>query len=75
MSDPYCPVCGGCIEHDAVDIGVGTMYGPAFCIDCGWSEGNEQDESPFDAPESYLDADESDQGRRRSGRPRTQARR
>lgn len=38
MSDPYCPRCGGALEQDAVDIGVGTMYGPAFCIDCGWSE-------------------------------------
>ena len=34
-----CPDCGS--EHcsrDEVDIGVGTMYGPWRCDDCGWSE-------------------------------------
>ena len=43
MSKPdTCPNCGsenvGC---DAVDIGVGTMYGPLGCYDCGWFERDE----------------------------------
>ena len=67
--DPYCPRCGGALEHEAVDIGVGTMYGPAFCIDCGWSEDSgDPAQNLFDDPQ---DTDEPDQGNRRSGRPRT----
>lgn len=27
--------------REEVDIGVGTMYGPASCENCGWSESNE----------------------------------
>ena len=42
--EPTCPVCGGELEHDEVDIGVGVQYGPEYCIDCGWcaDSGDEQ---------------------------------
>lgn len=34
-----CPGCGkDSLERDAVDIGVGTQYGPWHCLECGWSE-------------------------------------
>ena len=35
-SDPRCPVCGGDLGHDEVDIGVGVQYGPEYCTVCGW---------------------------------------
>lgn len=57
MSDePYCPQCGGVLQRDAVDIGVGTMHGPAFCIDCGWSEDSGEPEAAFDSYEESDDA-------------------
>ena len=31
-----CPMCGGELGHDEVDLGVGVAYGPEYCIDCGW---------------------------------------
>ena len=34
--EPKCPMCGGKLDHDEVDIGVGVQWGPEFCIDCGW---------------------------------------
>jgi hypothetical protein len=42
-----CPKCGSdnCYR-DAVDVGIGIMYGPYGCSDCGWSESN-----PSDYPE------------------------
>ena len=36
-TDP-CPKCGGDTHQDCVDIGVGRIYGPRGCIECGWSE-------------------------------------
>ena len=36
--EPKCPMCGGELGHDEVDIGVGMQYGPTFCFDCGWCE-------------------------------------
>ncbi len=36
-----CPVCGAQTERSAVDIGVGTQYGPAQCFECGWSDTDE----------------------------------
>lgn len=41
-SDP-CPKCGGETHQDSVDVGVGIMYGPRGCIECGWSEDPEYD--------------------------------
>ncbi len=35
-SPSKCPMCGGELGHDEVDIGVGIQYGPEYCIDCGW---------------------------------------
>ncbi len=34
-----CPTCGSShCDRDAVDIGVGTQYGPWSCSECGWVE-------------------------------------
>ena len=33
-----CPKCGAECDCIEVDIGVGTMYGPPSCSQCGWSE-------------------------------------
>ena len=33
-----CPTCGLPLTRDEVDIGVGTMHGPARCDNCGWAE-------------------------------------
>lgn len=39
-----CPNCGSDhIDRDAIDIGVGTQYGPWGCFDCGWTEGQPVD--------------------------------
>lgn len=38
-----CPQCGGALERDEADVGVGVIYGPAGCPSCYWTEG-----SPFD---------------------------
>lgn len=47
MYDPdparRCPKCGGETCQDSVDVGVGIIYGPLGCIDCGWSEDAEYD--------------------------------
>lgn len=40
-----CPKCEGECYRDEVDIGVGIMYGPWGCIECGWSESPEYDRS------------------------------
>ncbi len=41
--DHVCPKCGGETWRDAVDVGVGTIYGPYGCGDCGWSESEDYD--------------------------------
>lgn len=34
-----CPKCRSKdIDRDSVDIGIGILYGPWGCINCGWSE-------------------------------------
>lgn len=44
--DPMqCPKCGGECYRDEVDIGVGIMYGPWGCLECGWSSSPEYDRS------------------------------
>ena len=55
-TDAYCPSCGGALDHDAVDIGVGTMVGPSFCPNCGWSEDCGPEENFLDSPGDYLEA-------------------
>lgn len=39
-----CPKCNsdGC-WRDSADVGVGIIYGPYGCPDCGWSESPEYD--------------------------------
>lgn len=39
-----CPDCGNFCIRDEVDIGVGTMYSPWRCSECGWSQQEEADE-------------------------------
>lgn len=42
MSKPEeCPRCGGPLERDEVDIGVGVQTGPAGCPSCFWTEGED----------------------------------
>jgi hypothetical protein len=36
MSDT-CPICGGPLEYDEVDVGVGTIRGNPGCPDCHWT--------------------------------------
>lgn len=43
MSDTPCPKCSGETYRDSVDVGVGVIYGPAGCIECGWSESESYD--------------------------------
>lgn len=38
-----CPRCGGELEYDEVDIGVGTMRGNPGCPDCGWMPNTHDD--------------------------------
>lgn len=38
--DEKCPQCGGELERDEADVGVGVMYGPAGCPACFWVEGD-----------------------------------
>jgi hypothetical protein len=33
-----CPQCGGDLERDEADVGVGVIYGPAGCPACFWVE-------------------------------------
>ncbi len=45
-----CPNCGSDhVDRDAVDIGVGTQYGPLGCLDCGWSEQGQGEQSEAEA--------------------------
>lgn len=40
-----CPKCkSDNISQDRVDVGVGTIYRPAQCNDCGWSQEAEEDD-------------------------------
>jgi len=36
--DEKCPKCGGELERDEADVGVGIVYGPAGCPACFWVE-------------------------------------
>jgi hypothetical protein len=46
--DDACPFCGEEVHRDEVDVGVGTIKGPAHCMSCGAYE----DETP--APEGWA---------------------
>lgn len=41
-SSEACPKCGGQTDQESVDVGVGVIYGPLGCIECGWSEDPDQ---------------------------------
>ena len=45
-----CPKCGGETYQEAVDIGVGVIYGPLGCIECAWSEDPKYDLSGGRSP-------------------------
>ncbi len=36
MPDDICPECGGPLDYDEVDIGVGVQRGNYGCPECGW---------------------------------------
>lgn len=44
MIESYaCPYCEELCAREEADIGVGVMYGPWGCSNCGWSENPEYD--------------------------------
>lgn len=43
--DGPCTQCGGYIEQESVNVGVGVIYGPAWCLDCG-ADPDFQERSP-----------------------------
>lgn len=50
----FCPKCQNTeIYQDSVDVGVGVIYGPMGCPDCGWSE-----DSTYDLSEGQSPVDE-----------------
>jgi len=52
-----CPECSEACDRDAVDVGVGVIYGPWGCNTCGWSEDPKYNhptaESGFDPQGGY----------------------
>lgn len=55
-----CPKCGGTeLWQDSVDVGVGVIYGPFGCPECGWSEDSDYDLSdgrdPIDEKGGVMD--------------------
>jgi predicted nucleic-acid-binding Zn-ribbon protein len=58
-SNQICPKCGGETYQDSVDIGVGVIYGPLGCVECGWSEDSDYDlsegQSPLDDKGGAID--------------------
>jgi hypothetical protein len=45
-----CEKCGEECERDEVDVGVGYVYGPWGCWQCGWSEDPRYDSSKGESP-------------------------
>lgn len=44
MSDQFhCPKCGTECWRESADVGVGVIYGPWGCPQCGWSDAEEFD--------------------------------
>ena len=39
--DKECPICGSETACEETDIGIGTMYSPAWCNNCGWRRDEE----------------------------------
>lgn len=38
-----CPYCDELCDRESADVGVGVIYGPWGCDNCGWSEAPEYD--------------------------------
>jgi hypothetical protein len=52
-----CPKCGSKdLYRDSVDVGIGIMYGPYGCDECGWSSDPKYDlsEEPKIDPSGYI---------------------
>lgn len=48
-TDP-CPKCGrAALDRVVVDVGVGNIYGPWQCTECGWQDGEPEECSESDA--------------------------
>lgn len=56
-----CEKCGYPCDRDEVDVGVGVIYGPWGCFNCGWSEDARYDSSDKDGakqietPQGFID--------------------
>jgi hypothetical protein len=54
-----CLKCSADCYRDSVDIGVGVMFGPWGCPNCGWSENEKYDlssgKSPLDKEGGAID--------------------
>lgn len=45
-----CPKCNCECDREEVDVGVGIIYGPYGCPQCGWSQDPEYDLSDGQSP-------------------------
>ena len=54
MTD-VCPKCGGELEYEEVDIGVGTLRGNPGCPDCHWTPDQNPREKHDDDGREYAD--------------------
>ena len=53
MNDKFfCPKCKSQCERDEADVGVGIIYGPWGCGECGWSEDEKYDQTLIEQPKS-----------------------
>lgn len=54
-----CPKCKTDCHREEADVGVGIIYGPWGCPECGWSESEEYDlsdgQDPIDERGGYTD--------------------
>lgn len=58
MSDlRNCPKCGEECDRQSVDVGIGIIYGPWGCSNCGWSEHPEYDSSEGESPAQKANPD------------------
>lgn len=47
----HCPKCNALCDRDVVDVGVGNMYGPYGCPQCGWCEDERFDQTFVEQPD------------------------
>lgn len=38
-----CPHCGEACDRESADVGIGVIYGPWGCANCGWSSDSQYD--------------------------------